>query len=514
VIPLTELRPHLTDDEFTERLQLREAEIARECETLDSEFESPWEAWLIAVFPEYLTASLAEFHHDFWEWLWQIRPGLRPESFVGIWARGAAKSTSAELGCVALGARNRRRFGLYVCETQDQANDHLATIATMLESPRVGRIYPQLGERAMSKWGQAKGWNLKRLRCASGFTIDALGLDAAARGVKVDDARPDFMVLDDLDSEHDTPAATAKKIKTITRKLIPAGGNDLAVLAIQNLVAPDSIFAQFADDRAEFLGRRIVSGPHPAIAGLAIEDRDGRATITAGEATWEGMSVERCQEMLDDEGETAFRSERQHETEPPPGGMFDHVDFAHVDWDVALLVRMVRLVVWVDPAVTNTDESDCQAIQCDGIDSSGVIYRFFSWEQRATPRETLGKAITKALEYGADVVGVETDQGGDTWESVYREACNDVELEDGEQYPPFEQAKAGQGQGSKVERAQRMLADYERPGPRVVHVNGSCAVLERALRRFPRTKPYDLTDASYWAWHDLREPKQRRRLRP
>jgi hypothetical protein len=29
-------------------------------------------------------------------------------------------------------------------------------------------------------------------------------------------------------------------------------------------------------------------------------------------------------------------------------------------------------------------------------------------------------------------------------------------------------------------------------------------VLEKALRRFPIRAPHDLTDASYWSWHDLR----------
>jgi hypothetical protein len=28
--------------------------------------------------------------------------------------------------------------------------------------------------------------------------------------------------------------------------------------------------------------------------------------------------------------------------------------------------------------------------------------------------------------------------------------------------------------------------------------------LEKALRRFPLTKPFDLADAAYWSWADLR----------
>ena len=44
-------------------------------------------------------------------------------------------------------------------------------------------------------------------------------------------------------------------------------------------------------------------------------------------------------------------------------------------------------------------------------------------------------------------------------------------------------------------------AAYERDTVR--HVRGTHAVLEKALHRFLVKKPYDLTDAAYWAWDDL-----------
>jgi hypothetical protein len=52
-----------------------------------------------------------------------------------------------------------------------------------------------------------------------------------------------------------------------------------------------------------------------------------------------------------------------------------------------------------------------------------------------------------------------------------------------------------------------MVADYERG--RVVHVLGHHEILERALRRFPVAKPYDLHDAAYWSWRELAVPAGR-----
>jgi hypothetical protein len=46
-----------------------------------------------------------------------------------------------------------------------------------------------------------------------------------------------------------------------------------------------------------------------------------------------------------------------------------------------------------------------------------------------------------------------------------------------------------------------MLTDYERG--RIIHVLGTHEVLERALKRFPVQKPYDLVDAAGWSWRDL-----------
>jgi hypothetical protein len=479
-----------------------------------TEAETDWLMWLAVLLPAYCTARMAQHHVDLWEWVWSLEPGVRPDPFVGVWFRGGAKSTTAEMACVALGARKKRKYALYVCQTQDQADDHVGNIGAMLESERIELMYPAMADRAVGKYGTSKGWRRNRVRTSSGFVVDALGLDSAARGVKLDAQRPDLLVVDDIDSDHDGPGIVAKKITTLTKAIIPAGADDLAVLAIQNLVHPDSVFSRLVDGRADFLARRTVSGPVPAVADLEVESNPGGGhRIVGGTATWEGMPLERCQETLNDIGLSAFMSECQHDVEPPAGGMFDHLEFARCD--LHEVPDLVRTVVWCDPAVTNTDDSDSMGIQADGIDANGTIYRLWSWEERTSPLDALCRALRTALELGAEAVGVETDQGGDTWQSVYREACGVVLAERayaGRTAPEFRSDKAG-SIGPKTHRAQQMLAQgYEKAG-RIVHVRGTHTVLERALRRFPKTKPYDLVDAAFWSWHDLTNPAQRRTMR-
>jgi hypothetical protein len=424
-------------------------------------------------------------------------------------------STSAEMGIVALGARGRRRYGWYVSGTEDQADAHLGNIADMLESRAMARFYPDMADRAIGKYGTSKGWRRNRLRTRAGFTVDALGLDKDVRGMKLEEQRPDFLVFDDIDAHDDTPAATDKKIAMITHKLLPAGAPDVAVLGIQNLVIEHGVFGRVIAGAADFLRRRVVSGPVPAVIDLAVERGADGYRIVGGTPTWAGQDLETVEEQINDWGLSAFLAEAQHEIEAPAGGMFDHLEFRHVHAEDLDPNQLLLTVVWVDPAVTDKDGSDAHGIQADSLGIDGTVYRRYSWERRSTPRETLKRALQKAVELGAAWVGVETDQGGDTWQDVYRNAWEELVREGTvpatAPRPAFREEKAGAGYGNKVHRAQQMLADYERG--RIVHVLGTHVVLERALRRFPKSKPYDLVDASFWAWRDLqryRGPVQNR----
>jgi len=63
---------------------------------------------------------------------------------VAIWSRDGGKSTNAELACLTLGARNARKYALYISGTQDQADDHVASIADALENPVLEDVRPEL----------------------------------------------------------------------------------------------------------------------------------------------------------------------------------------------------------------------------------------------------------------------------------------------------------------------------------------------------------------------------------
>mgnify|MGYP000572007697 FL=1 len=202
----------------------------------DAKTPDNWYDWVMTLFPEYVTRPFADHHMEMWDWGQKIEAHKKPNAFVGIWGRGGAKSSTAEMLTIYLGAKKKRNYCWYISETQDLADKHVDSIAGMIEESNMSRYHPSMARKAVGKYGQAKGWRRNRLHCGTDFLIDALGLDSGARGSKYKHNRPDFMVFDDIDDILDTPVGTKKKSKLIKSSLLPAGSATCGVLMIQNLI--------------------------------------------------------------------------------------------------------------------------------------------------------------------------------------------------------------------------------------------------------------------------------------
>src|SRR5262249_15268805 len=380
--------------------------------------------------------------------------------------RGDGRPSTAEMCTTTVGAFGLRPYAIYLSRTQELADRHVETVADLIQSPEMERDFPAFSDRAVNKYGTSRGWRRSRLRTRSGFTLDALGLDSGVRGVKVENVRPGLLVIDDVDDPLDSPAVGRGLTAKIVRGVLPAGASDLAVLAVQNLVHHAGFFGQLVAGTADYLQRRHLVGPVPVLVDPVYDRKlqpDGtvRDVVVAGTPSWAGRTLAACQEFIDTVGLAAFKRECQHEVLDVEGSLYEGVEFrrctrAEVPWP-----ELERIVVWVDPAVEDSDRSDCHAMQCDALGDDGIIYRLASWEQRATPVVARERAIVTAIKLQAESVGVETNQGGLAWRSVYREAAQRLGLTGSDRLPPLRVVKAGQGTGPKAERQGRMVADYQ-----------------------------------------------------
>ena len=297
-------------DNFTERADELDAL------TLDGQVtplpggELPYQDWL-AKYAGFATRHAMGTHHlRMWDWCEKLELGKHAPSLIECWARGLGKSSSAELVATRSGIRGSRRFVLYVCAAQADADKHVQTIASYLEACGV--------QRKLNQYGFSKGWSASKLRASNGFNVLAIGLDTAVRGVKFDSVRPDMIILDDIDSLDDSVDTVEKKVQTIRQTILPTLSPDGVVIFVQNRIHANSIMARTLSGDIDMLGDRISAPIIPAITGLQYEAReweDGRTrhVITAGTPVWEGYPIEACQRFIDTYGIVPFLRECQHD---------------------------------------------------------------------------------------------------------------------------------------------------------------------------------------------------------
>lgn len=455
----------------------------------------PWREWIARYVPGYASAPMAPRHERVWDWFESLTPGIAPRPLVEVWPRGGGKSTTIEMACAKVGSapKPRRRFVVYVSETQAQADAHVQAIGDILEDVGVSR--------ALTKYKTSRGWTQQRLRAANGFNVQAYGLDAGLRGIKLDDVRPDIIVFDDIDGRHDTEATVAKKIKTITETIIPAGSADVAVIVVQNLVHEDSIVARLADGRADFLHDRLPVKIEKAVNDLTVEqtiDADGspRYVITGGTATWEGQNLETCEQQINKIGFVAFDREMQQNVSDDENGLWDRErdiePFRHVEQKHGPLPDMDRIIVGVDP---NSDGGDDA-----GIVVSGIAHK---WNQRWTeqphgyvladrtitggPEAWAAAAVAAYRDFGADAIVAEKNNGGE----MIRITINQVPGA-----PDVQLVHASRGKLTRAEPVQLLYAQGR------VHHHGVFPELEKEMTRWvpdSRKPSPNRMDALVWS---------------
>jgi len=467
-----------------------------------------WKVWFKTVTPD--LAAFAPFHEVTGEWLQHIEPGTRPRPEIDVWFRGSGKSTFAEHGVAYLAERRKRTFSLYVSSTQDSAERHVQNIRSLFE-----RIGGAVGQRLEDKYGHSRGWKKSMLRTASGFNIAALGLDVAMRGIKLEDFRPDLIIFDDIDGRHDTSYITKKKTETITDDIIPAGSDDVAIWGVQNLIKPDGIFSKLADGRADFLQRRRVNGPVPAVRdlqtekrragdveGLEVDDPDRHIeVITGGTPSWpDGKNLEDCQQEIIDQGWQSFDRENQHNVEEAEGALWssDELNRTRVQEAPAL----TRVVVGVDPASTSNENSDETGVIAAGRDARPHGFVLEDRSAKAKPKTWGRRAVMLHDQMGAECIVAESNQGGEMVKSVVESAAKALCEEDVRDSTDIT-VKLVRASDGKRARAEPVEQKYDE---NLVHHVGTHSELERQMRTWDAStgaESPDRLDAMVWALTEL-----------
>jgi phage terminase large subunit-like protein len=231
--------------------------------------------------------------------------------------------------------------------------------------------------------------------------------------------------------------------------------------------------------------------PTPLIRGLAGR-KDGSVAVTRG-STFDNAANLAPSALL--ELQARYNNTRLGRQELY-GEVLEDVEGAL--WTQGLIERsrlerpphLSRIVVSVDPAVTNTDASDETGIVVCGMDTQGHGYVLGDYSFRGSPLDWASKAVQVFDEYKADSILVEVNQGGDMVTAVLRQVRLGL---------PIREVRAHIG---KRLRAEPVAAMYEQG--RIHHV-GAYDKLEEQMTTWTPADPKspDRIDALVQAFSDL-----------
>src|SRR5690554_2694461 len=164
-------------------------------------------------FPHYATSEAADFH------IKGAKATLKDplDKAFDEWGRGLAKSVWADIITPFwLWMNDQANYMLVVTTSKDRASELLEDLRAEFEANP--RIIADFGEQMnIGQW--EKGFFITK----SGFIGKALGAGQSVRGLRVKDQRPDYIVIDDLETKEliANPKRQLKLAKWIERDLIP-----------------------------------------------------------------------------------------------------------------------------------------------------------------------------------------------------------------------------------------------------------------------------------------------------
>lgn len=188
-------------------------------------------------FPNYYTAEPAEFHkaatrrvlkHDKW---YEVR----------AWSRELAKSVRTMMEALYMALTGRCKNFLLVSHSFDNACELLMPFMINLES----------NQRIISDYGLQRGiraWEMGKFVTVGGVSFRAIGAGQSPRGTRNEEARPDFIIIDDIDT--DEKSRNQRRIedtwKWIERALIPtlSVSGSKRIIFLGNIISKESVIVK------------------------------------------------------------------------------------------------------------------------------------------------------------------------------------------------------------------------------------------------------------------------------
>lgn len=288
-----------------------------------AKLESSPEQWFAYYFPTYYKSEPASFHKRATKRLIDNNRWYE----VRAWSRELAKSVRSIMEVTYLALTKQIVNVLLISNSEDNANRLLMPIMITLESnPRIINDYG-----VQQRPGK---WEIGEFTTMQGCAFRALGAGQSPRGTRNEASRPDFILIDDIDTDEETrnPDRIKKKWEWIEQALIPVvsvSGN-YRILFNGNIIAKDCSIT-----------RAIEKADHADI--INIRDKNGKST-------WPQKNSEQDIDKILSLISTASAQKEYYNNPLSEGDVFTEMRWGKVP----PLSRFKFLIAYGDPAPSNS----------------------------------------------------------------------------------------------------------------------------------------------------------------
>lgn len=286
--------------------------------------EADPEEWFKYYFPTYCTAPSAPFHRKATKRLLSNARWYE----VRAWSRELAKSARAMFEILYLALTGEVHNVLLVSNSADNAERLLLPFMLILE--RNKRIIADYGEQR-----NEGSWQASEFIAKCGCSFRSLGAGQSPRGTRNEAIRPDFILIDDIDTDEE--CRNAERIKTKWKWIeeallgtVSISGNR-RVLFNGNIIAKDCCIV-----------RARAKADHVDV--INIRDKHGRSS-------WPEKNSEADIDYTLSKISTAAAQKEYYNNPTVDGEVFKSVTYA----DCPPLSKFRRLVAYADPATSDRD---------------------------------------------------------------------------------------------------------------------------------------------------------------
>jgi len=425
--------------------------------------------------------TLSEFHIDLSEYgkSW-ITPPIVPKENRDAWIapRESGKSTWIFLILpLWAAAHGHVKFVAAFSDAASQAETHLITFKNELDTNEyLQSDYPALCKpKIVSTTGRALANNSWRIVQSNDFIFDANGIDTNSLGKKVFGQRPDLIILDDIEKgeKNYSEYQAGRQLNTVFDDIAPMNIYARMVF-VGTTTMPNSIMDQFRkycefpdDPELRWIKDQNVDAHYyPAI----MQNEDGTER-SIWEEKWSLEWLQSQRHLRD------FAKNYMNRPINVDGTFWSNEDVVVED-----LSDYGNTIISVDPAVTKNKVSDYTgiAVLSRGIDDLGndVIYVRHAQQLKLSPSDLSDIVRDLAETYNAGLLYVETNQGGDLWQEVFKGI-------------PIKYRSKHQKLSKQI-RAGKALNYYQQG--RVRH-SAHFPILEEQMWSFPKISHDDVLDA-------------------